>query len=197
MNPILPKTFYALETTKMARALLGTCLVHDTPQGVIAGRIVETEAYLFKNDPACHASRGKTMRNAVMFGPSGHAYIYQIYGMHLCFNVVTAQEGVGEAVLIRALEPLDGVPLMERRRGTDVLMNLCSGPGKLVQALGLSREQNGHPLSSGALTIRSAESYGGCGAFKIVVSKRIGIVAGAELPLRFCMKESRFLSRKF
>lgn len=188
--------FYEGHTVAVARSLLGMCMVHETPEGVTAGRIVETEAYLFKDDPACHASRGMTKRNAVMFGPAGYAYIYQIYGMHWCFNVVTAAEGVGEAVLIRALEPLAGVPLMERRRGTTDVRNLCSGPGKLVQALGVTREQNGSALTNGPLTIQPSESFAGSAKFKIAVSKRIGIVAGADLPLRFCVEGSRFLSRK-
>ncbi|HLX61557.1 MAG TPA: DNA-3-methyladenine glycosylase [Planctomycetota bacterium] len=195
MVQLLTERFYLRETAEVARRLLGACLVHETPEGLTAGRIVETEAYLYKGDPACHASRGRTERNAVMFGPPGHAYVYFVYGMHHCFNVVTMPEGIGEAVLIRALEPLDGIALMEKRRGTRELRNLCSGPGKLVQALGLSREQNGFPLTTGPLTISSHKSFGGAGKFEVEVTKRIGINVGADLPLRFAVKGNRFVSR--
>lgn len=195
MRRILSKRFYSKDTIQIARELLGTCLVHETPECRVAGRIVETEAYLYKEDPACHASRGKTNRNAAMFGPPGHAYIYFIYGLYHCFNVVTAPEGVGEAVLIRALEPIKGIATMELRRKTNVLKNLCSGPSKLVQAMGLTREQNGCALTTGPLTIHSRESFGGCPPFEIEISTRIGINVGAELPLRFCVKGSCFTSR--
>ncbi|HYG74591.1 MAG TPA: DNA-3-methyladenine glycosylase [Planctomycetota bacterium] len=195
---ILPLSFYTKKTVTVAQALLGTVLVHDTAEGRAAGRIVETEAYLFENDPACHAHRGKTPRNAVMFGPPGHAYIYFIYGMYYCFNVVTAPEGVGEAVLIRALEPLDGIELMKRRRGTSELKNLCSGPGKLVLALGLRPDQNGASLLSGPLTIWTPESFNAPRPKKsdIVSTPRIGINRGADLPLRFYLKGHPFASRR-
>lgn len=195
MKKVLGKSYYSGTTVEIAQALLGTCLVHETEQGLVAGRIVETEAYLCKDDPACHASRGKTPRNAVMFGPPGHAYVYFIYGMYHCFNVVTAPAGMGEAVLIRALEPVEGLPIMERRRNTNVAKNLCSGPGKLVLAMGITREHNGCALTKGALTIHSRESFGGCGKFEIDISTRIGIKAAADLPLRFSVKGSRFVSR--
>lgn len=195
MRHILSKRFYSQDTIQVARELLGTCLVHKTAEGRVVGRIVETEAYLFKGDPACHASRGKTQRNAAMFGPPGHAYIYLIYGMHHCFNVVTAPKSIGEAVLIRALEPIEGIAMMERRRKTTVLKNLCSGPGKLVQAMGLSLEHSGCALTTGPLTLHSRASFGGCAPFEIDVSTRIGINVGADLPLRFCIKGNRFTSR--
>ena len=195
MPDVLKKTFYEFDTTHVARALLGTCLVHDSPEGRCVGRIVETEAYLSLDDPASHAHRGKTARNAAMFGPAGHAYIYFIYGMHCCFNVVTAAQDRGEAVLIRALEPLHGLELMQQRRKTTLLKNLCSGPGKLVQALGLTRAQNGCSLLSGALTIHDRARFGGSEPFDIDVSPRIGISAAADLPLRFSIRGSRFVSR--
>jgi DNA-3-methyladenine glycosylase len=192
---ILNADFYAHDTVTVARALLGTFLIHESSQGITAGRIVETEAYLYKIDPASHAFRGQTPRNAAMFGPPGRAYIYFVYGMHYCFNVVTGGPGIGEAALIRALEPVAGIPLMEQRRGTNVLKNLCSGPGKLVQALGLTREHNGWPLTRGAVTIRSSFLDEDNKAFEIETSARIGITAAAELPLRFFIKGNKFVSK--
>jgi len=194
---ILPRAYYNRETVTLARELLGTYLVHTCKQGRTVGRIIETEAYLFTNDPACHASRGKTQRNAAMFGPPGHAYIYFIYGMYHCFNVVAAPEGIGEAVLIRALEPVEGIALMQKRRGAKVPeFNLCNGPGKLVIAMGLSAELNHAPLYKGALTVWSRDSFGPPLAFETVTTPRIGINAGVDLPYRFYVKGSKFASRR-
>jgi DNA-3-methyladenine glycosylase len=196
---ILPRAFYEQkDTVTVAKAILGACLVHDSPQGRTAGRIVEVEAYLFDGDPACHAHKGKTKRNAAMFGPPGHAYIYFIYGMYHCFNVVTAPEGVGEAVLIRALEPLEGVPLMEKRRRTRHVKDLCSGPGKLVLAMGMKPHLNGCPLYRGPLTIRSADTCPAphsLGEAAVAAAPRIGIKKAADLPLRFYLQGNPFVSR--
>ncbi|MGD0090197.1 MAG: DNA-3-methyladenine glycosylase [Planctomycetota bacterium] len=195
---ILPRSFYTQDTVSIAKALLGAYLVHDSPQGRTAGRIVETEAYLFDGDPACHAHRGKTRRNAAMFGPPGHAYIYFVYGMYHCFNVVTAPEGIGEAVLVRALEPRAGIPLMQRRRSTRDLKALCSGPGKLALAMGLTRDLNGSPLFRGPLSIWSRGSFPqepGSQQEEVVATTRIGISKAAALPLRFCLKDNPFVSR--
>ncbi|MDB5104223.1 MAG: 3-methyladenine glycosylase [Fibrobacteres bacterium] len=196
----LPAPFYDRPTTEVARDLLGTVLVHDTPDGRAAGRIVETEAYL-RDDPACHAARGMTSRNEAMFGPPGRSYIYLIYGMYHCFNVVTAPSGVGEAVLIRALEPLAGIPLMARRRGTDKPKALCSGPGKLVIAMGIARVPNGSDLRKGPLLILPPESFpwhagGGTPLRNIKVTTRIGITRAAHLPLRFYLEGNPYISRK-
>ena len=195
MARVVAQKFFSGTTVEVAQALLGTCLVHDSSDGIVAGRIVETEAYLCQDDAACHAARGKTARNAVMFGPPGYAYVYFVYGMHYCFNVVTAKEGIGEAVLIRALEPLEGLPIMEQRRKTTVLKNLCNGPGKLVQALGITREHNGFALTKKPLTLHPRDSFGGSEAIEIEVSKRIGITVAADLPLRFSVKGNPFVSR--
>ena len=190
---ILPPEFYRDDTVTLARKLLGTCLVHRTRQGRIAGRIVETEAYL-RDDPACHAARGKTERNAAMFGPPGAAYVYLIYGMYHCFNVVTAPAGVGEAVLIRALEPLEGIELMQRRRGTENLHELCNGPGKLCDALDLTPKMNGVKLTRGALTLTDLPDKPG--PDEIVATPRIGISVAVDLPLRFYIKGNHFASRR-
>ncbi len=195
---ILPQSFYQKKTVALAKSLLGTYLVHDSAEGRAIGRIVETEAYLNGKDPASHSFKGKTKRNEVMFGPPGHAYIYFIYGMYYCFNVVTGCVGNGEAILIRALEPVDGIKLMEERRGTRDVRNLCSGPGKLVQALGITRDLNGHSMVHPPLTIWSHESFGEMRPKKseIIATPRIGINLGMELPLRFYLKGSHFASRR-
>lgn len=188
---ILPRAFYKGGTTQVAQKLLGKLLVHVTAAGVCCGKIVETEAYL-QDDPACHAVRGMTKRNRVMFGPPGHAYVYFIYGRYDCFNVVTAAAGVGEAVLIRALEPLAGISVMRCRRQRQKPEELCSGPAKLVQALGITRAHNGVDLTAGELILAQGAEV----TTPITVTTRIGIRVGAELPLRFYLKDNRFVSKK-
>lgn len=187
---ILPRSFYARSTVDVAKELLGAYLVHMAPEGTAAGRIVETEAYI-QGDPACHAFRGMTPRNRVMFGPPGYAYVYFIYGMYYCFNVVTASAGVGEAVLIRALEPAAGVSLMRARRGRERRSELCGGPAKLVQAMGINKEHNGADLTAVPLVICRGEK-----TEDIVTTTRIGIREEAPLPLRFYLKDSPFISKK-
>ncbi len=188
----LSAEFYSRPTPDIARNLLGKVLVHHTQHGVTAGRIVETEAYLFHGDPACHAARGRTRRNEAMFGSPGTAYVYLIYGMYHCINVVTAPEGEGEAVLIRALEPMQGLPLMAMRRGCENIKMLTSGPGKLCRAMGIDLQQNGADLSKGLLYLADDGFQPG----GIITSGRIGISVGAELPLRFYLDENLFVSRK-
>ena len=159
--------------------LLGCVLIQDSPEGVASGRIVETEAYR-PEDPACHAYRGLTMRNRTMFGCPGLAYVYLSYGMHHLLNVVCEREGVGSAVLIRALRPLGGIELMRRRRGRESA--LCNGPGKLTQALGIDLSHDGHDLlSGGGLAISPGDPPEG----EIVATTRIGITRGTELPWRY------------
>ncbi len=194
----MPREFFEQDTVTVARKLLGAYLVHDSPEGKTAGRIVETEAYL-RNDPACHASKGRTPRNAPMFGKPGTAYVYLIYGMYHCFNVVSAPEGIGEAVLIRALEPLEGLDLMAERRGCAVGRNLCGGPGRLAQAMDLTPVCNGESLRRGDLRLYGFESFTGREALSlgpVVTTTRIGITRGADLPLRFYLADSPFVSRR-
>lgn len=190
MQP-LPVQFYSRDTTLVARELLGALLVHHTPEGTTVGKIVETEAYL-QGDPACHAAKKMTPRNSVMFGPPGRAYVYFTYGMHYCFNVVTAQEGVGEAVLIRALEPLEGLDIMRQRRERKRVEELCAGPARLVQAMAITREHNKTDLTRGPLYIVPSPDI----PLEIVTTTRIGIKAGTDLPLRFYIKDNKFVSKK-
>jgi len=194
----LPSSFYEHDTMTVAKDLLGCLLVHREERATM-GWIVEVEAYL-RDDPAAHSYRGETPRNRAMFGPAGHAYVYRIYGLHTCFNVVTGPEGTGEAVLVRALEPADGIDLMQARRGTDDPFALASGPGKLTQALGITMDLDGTSLSRGPLEVWSPESLPGRRAEgadgEIVQTTRVGITKAADLPLRFYLKGSRYISRR-
>jgi DNA-3-methyladenine glycosylase len=193
---ILNQTFYDQDTVSVARQLLGCFLVHEETEGTTIGRIVETEAYL-ADDPASHSFKGKTTRNAVMFGPAGKVYVYFIYGMYYCVNVVTRQEGVGEAVLLRALEPIAGIELMQERRHTHNLWQLCSGPGKLTQAMRITPLLNNSSFLTGPLKIASADTFGDkFSSGEIIAAARIGIVKGKEAPLRFYLQDNRFVSKK-
>ena len=169
--------------------MIGLLLVRKTPQGVTSGRIVETEAYLH-DDPASHSFRGPTKRNASMFLGPFHAYVYQIYGTSFCVNVSSGPAGTGEAVLIRALEPVEGVELMARRRGVEVVRDLCRGPGRLCAAMGIDRALDGTDLLRGdELWFAEGSAAGGIGR-----SRRIGITKAAEHPLRFYEAGSPFVS---
>ena len=180
--------FYARGVVDVARDLIGCVVEHDGVSGVI----VETEAY-HDSEPACHAFVGLTPRTATLFGPPGRAYVYRSYGIHRMLNAVCEPEGVGAAVLIRALEPLEGIEIMRARRGLDRTEDLCSGPGKLTQALKVELVDNGADLAAGTVVIgqrpRARRDV------KIVSGPRIGITKAAELPWRFCAAGNRFVSR--
>ena len=182
--PVLSRDFYARPTLEVARALIGKVLVHDTATGFTSGIIVETEAYIGEEDPACHAAPGPTRRNAPLYGPPGHAYVYLNYGIHNLVNAVTEAAGSPAAVLIRALAPLDGIELMTRRRaradGRTDEAALCRGPGNLTQALGITLKQNRSDLTRTPLWIEDRGLSGGT----IAWSRRIGIRVGAERPWR-------------
>jgi len=189
---------FGLDTLSIAKNLLGYTFIHESDEGKTAGIIVETEAYL-QDDPACHAYRKKSVRNAPMFGKAGTIYVYQIYGMHFCVNISTNQEDVGEAVLIRALEPTEGLDLMEERRLKHSkltqmkLKDLCSGPGKLVQAMGINKNMNDwHILDSGLKIIPPKTEMADS---DIITTTRIGITQGADLPYRFYIKGNKFVSK--
>ena len=187
-GPILKRSFYNRPTVEVARALLGKVVVH----GPAAGIIVETEAYLGGDDLAAHSARGITNRTRVIFGPPGHAYVYFVYGMYECLNLVCEPEGQPGCVLIRALEPVAGIEIMQRRRpAARKPEDLASGPGKLTLALGITRLQNEADVTRGSLVVREpAEPR----AVDIAVSPRIGITQCADLPLRFFIRGNRFVS---
>lgn len=192
----LPRSFYQKTTLELARELLGVCLVHESAQGTTVGRIVETEAYLH-DDPACHAYRGPTPRTQIMYGAPGFSYMYFIYGMYWCFNVSSAPKGVGEAVLVRALEPLLGVELMRERRSRGVVKivdrELCRGPGKLVIAMGMPPNLNGVKLSGLPLFLAAADAPG---PGRIRSAARIGLKKAQEPLYRFYLEDSAFVSKK-
>ncbi|MFN0168042.1 MAG: DNA-3-methyladenine glycosylase, partial [Bryobacteraceae bacterium] len=185
----LPRTFYSRPTAEVARDLLGKILVH----GDTAGRIVEVEAYLGLVDLASHASKGRTPRTQVMFGPPGHAYVYFIYGMYECFNVVTESDGTPGAVLVRALEPVAGIERMfSRRPAVHREQDLCSGPGKLTLAMDITRRHNGRDLTHGDLRVEKPAKRS---MFLVGVSPRIGIRHCTDWPLRFFVQGSAFVSK--
>jgi DNA-3-methyladenine glycosylase len=197
-----PDAFYDRDPRLVARELLGAVLECRTPDGVASGRIVETEAYLGPHDPACHAVAGRTARTWHLHGAPGIAYVYRIYGMHWCFNAVTLPEGVGSAVLVRAVEPVEGLALMRRRRSARGVTlrhdrDLTNGPGKLAEALGIDGRLDGvrldgTPNDAGALTLRAGAPVADAG---VIVTPRIGITRAADWPLRYLVADSAWLSR--
>lgn len=197
MSPVLPRNFYARNTIEVARDLLGQVLVREMPAGRLSVRIVETEAYVGPHDKACHASRGMTERNRVMFGEPGHAYVYFIYGMYYCLNLVTESEGYPAAVLIRAGEPLEGVDAMwNLRKKAKTIKDLTSGPGKLCMAMDIDRTLNGADVcKKGPLYLEEGEAEN----FETVCGKRIGVDYAGEYrdkPWRFYIKGNTFVSIK-
>lgn len=191
MTKKLNRKFYDRSTLRVARELLGKHLVVQKDGHLLSGKIVETEAYVGFKDPASHACRGMTPRNEVMFGNPGYAYVYITYGIHHCLNLVTEREGYPAAVLIRALEPVDGLELMKKRRGRRKLRDLTSGPAKLCQALGVDRELNGANLCSDTIFVVDQGEAAG----KIGCSGRIGIKEGKNKKWRFFIKGNQCVSR--
>ncbi|MFA4960118.1 MAG: DNA-3-methyladenine glycosylase [Candidatus Pacearchaeota archaeon] len=205
MKP-LSKSFFKKSTIEIAKKLLGKLIINETSQGKIIGKIVETEAYL-KDDPASHSFCGLTKRNSPMFEKPGTSYVYFTYGMYHCFNIVTNKKGIGEAVLIRAIEPIDGVKLMKKNRKIIDEKNLSNGPAKLTIALGIDKKLNGINLldKNSPLKIMRNENEKifnqklktSCSSnFKIIQTTRIGISKGKELPHRFYIKENKWVSKK-
>jgi len=181
------RAFFARSVHEVAPELLGARLLVDG----VGGTIVEVEAYDHE-DPAAHGYRGLTPRNASMFGAAGHAYVYRSYGIHWCLNLVCEEEGSASAVLIRALEPTDGIDTMRVRRGTDDVRLLCAGPGRLCQALGVTRGHDGLPLDEPPFELRPRTE-----GLPVVTGPRIGITRAADRPWRYGIAGSRFLSRPF
>jgi len=190
--PRLRRSFFARDPVTLARDLLGRILFYRTPDGLLAGRIVETEAYTGAADPASHAFRGRTARNTVMFGPAGHAYVYFSYGMHYCLNVTAERPGTAGAVLLRALEPLAGIDIMRAQGDHGPEPRLLSGPGKIGRAFRLTLEDNGRDFTRGSLGI-SAGTLIPDG--QVAISRRIGISRAMDFPYRFAVAGSRSVSR--
>ena len=187
MPRLLRRPFFARDVHAVARDLIGATFLFKG----VGGRIVEVEAY-HHTDPAAHSYNGQTPRNAVMFGPPGYAYVYRSYGIHRCVNFVCEQEGSASAVLIRAVEPTDGIAAMRRRRGLKDERLLCAGPGRVCEALGITGTHNGLALDQPpfALSARTED-------VTIATGPRIGITKAADLPWRYGLKGSRFLSKPF
>lgn len=187
----LPRSFYRRPTLEVAPDLLGKILVHIKGKTVTSGRIVELEAYRNADDPASHAHRGQTPRNALMFGEAGRAYVYFIYGMYFCVNVVTEEHGTAGACLIRALEPLEGIGIMKKRRGIEKLNDIANGPGKLCIAMAIDLSLNGADYLGDTLYLID-DGYTG---FKIKKSPRIGIRTGTDKRWRFFIPGNDYVTK--
>jgi len=193
-SPPLVRSFYERETVNVAKELLGKILVRSFRSTVLQGIIVETEAYGGEEDPASHAYRGPTERNQVMYGPPGHAYVYFTYGMHYCLNVKTGPNGQAGAVLIRALQPASGIDRMKKVRGTERIKDLTNGPAKLTQAFDVTRDLNGHDLTTGRRLFIADNADPG--KFEIASSSRIGVRAGTDRLWRFFIRGNQFVSKQ-
>lgn len=189
----LPIAFFERTTPIVAKELLGHYLYHHSPDGITGGKIIETEAYLGPTDPACHSFNGLTPRCKNMFGMAGRVYVYRIYGIHHCFNITSDSPEIPAAVLIRALEPVEGIPLMEKRRKRDQLKDLCSGPGKLAIAMDFQRKHDGISLFTGPVRVYQGETYADN---DIVTTTRVGISKAADWPLRYYVKDHPLISKK-
>ncbi|HTR81818.1 MAG TPA: DNA-3-methyladenine glycosylase [Bacteroidota bacterium] len=189
----LPRSFYTRPTLRVAKDLLGKILVRKIGKTILAGKIVEVEAYLGSKDPASHAYRGQTKRNEVMFREGGHLYVYFTYGMHFCANVVTGREGIAEAVLVRGVEPLEGIGRMKKNRGLQSSEeNLTNGPAKFCQAFDIGREQNGADLLGKEIFICDAKRTSRA---LICTSTRIGITNAQDRRWRFFIRENKWVSK--
>jgi DNA-3-methyladenine glycosylase len=201
---LLKAAFFNRDPRRVARALLGKLIIRKTTRGILAGRIVETEAYLGEGDAAAHSAAGRTARNSVLFGPPGYAYVYFIYGSHYCLNVSCLPDGIAGGVLFRALEPVAGIKAMAQARGIDVvkkidldnvalLRRISSGPGRMSEALGVTRERdNGKNLVSARSDLRIVDD--GFRVRRVMVTPRIGIVKAAARPLRYFIAGNPFVS---
>jgi DNA-3-methyladenine glycosylase len=190
---VLPRAFYDRETEIVAREMLGTVLECETDDGIASGIIVETEAYLGEHDLACHAAAGRTARTEALYGSPGTSYVYFIYGMYWCFNAVTRAEGLPSAVLVRAIEPLDGIALMHKRRPrVKSEVDLTNGPGKLCTALGITGSMSAQSLQRRPLVIREGEPVADD---SVEVTTRIGITRCADWPLRWIVRGNRYVSK--
>ncbi len=189
---VLSRKFYNRPAKVVAQELLGKILFHRTKWGIISGYIVEAESYGGRDDPASHAYKKITSRNSVMFGPPGYAYVYLCYGFHNMFNVVTQEEGIPSAVLLRAVEPIEGLDIMKKSRKTENIYQISNGPGKLTQSFMIDQSFNKEPVFKKNLLIFDSDNRG----LKIIRKKRIGIKLGAEKLLRFYIKGNQFVSQK-